>query len=202
MKRICQVELDVRASNRDGQCEPRCRAIRVSRPNVGPSRLQRLLVAAPEIDVVTEVECDTAVSHVASAIRRRQQLVARETLSGSLRVDRNTGFAGAVGLQHRGLRGMQPRLSNRQCRGARQRFFHQLVELWIAKRFPPRVHRPRLFLHSHRRKCLLRGQRFRRHRRRWMPVAIGDAAGKARAQHQARAHRAQPQCDASRCVSR
>ncbi len=72
MQRVLQIELDIGACNSDRQRQPGRGPIGVGRLHVGLSCLERLTVAAPEVQVVGEVQRQAGVGYVASTVGRRQ----------------------------------------------------------------------------------------------------------------------------------
>ncbi len=178
VQRVLQIELDVRARDGNGQSKPGGHTIRRRSLNAGLGRLERLAVAAPEVEVVAEVQRETAVGHKAATIRGWNEIVGGVALTGRLPVDYRARSADAARLQHGGLRGMQPRLGNSQSRCAGQGLIDEAVELGIAKPFPPGVGRPCRFIYAHRGERILRCQRFGRNDGRRPPVAVRRAACK------------------------
>src|SRR5256885_10683806 len=83
-QRVPQVEVDVSAHHTDRERQARRRAVGIRRRYARACRGQQGAVAAPEVEVETEVERHPSVARVAAGEGRREQPMLRVSLAGGL----------------------------------------------------------------------------------------------------------------------
>ncbi len=88
-----QVELKISPCHGNGERESRGRLVGFGGLHGSACGGQRLAIAAPEVDLVAEVQGELPLGHEASRIRRRVQAVLGETLLGYLGIHRRGGLA-------------------------------------------------------------------------------------------------------------